>query len=249
MIASDRLTDAAPAADARLSTLSVIVPVYDEAASVAAVAADFLAVLPDVARRFEIVFVDDGSTDDTGTRVDRLAAAHPGVVHVVRHARNRGYGAALRSGLRHAALEWVFLTDGDGQFPAGELPRLLEPLRHADVVAGYRRRRADPLHRRLSGRGWSWLVRRLFGLSVRDVNCAYKLFRRDALDGVELIADGAAVSAELLTKLARRGCRIAEVPVTHRPRRVGHATGGRPRVVGRAFQELLRLRRELGRPA
>lgn len=232
--------------DALLPELSACVPAHDEEANLEAAAGDLLAELPRVAARWELILVDDGSRDRTGALADELARRHP-EVRVVHHARNRGYGAAVRSGLAAARYAYVFLTDGDRQFDPGEIPRLVAALDGADVAVGYRARRADPLGRRLSGRAWNLLVRVLFGLPVRDVNCAFKLFRRSALDGVALRAEGAAVSVELLAALRRRGHRIVELPVGHRPRRAGTPSGGSPRVALRALVELWRLRRDLDR--
>jgi glycosyltransferase involved in cell wall biosynthesis len=242
--AADEVARVAPA-DGRLPGLSAFFPVFDEESNVVPMAEALLAALPQVARRWELVIVDDGSRDATGALADAFAARHPGV-RVVHHERNRGYGAAIRSGLATARLEYVFLTDGDRQFDPAEVARLVPALERADVVVGFRARRSDPLFRRLYAVGWNALVRRLLGLPVRDVNCAFKLMRRDALAGLRLEAEGAAVSAELLARLGRSGRRIVELPVAHFPRRAGRATGGRARVVARAFAELLLLYRRLG---
>ena len=228
----------------RLPSLSACFPVHDEEANVDPMTTALLRVLPAVAERWELIIVDDGSRDGTGAIVDRLAREHPGV-RVVRHERNRGYGAAVRSGLAACRYDYVFLTDGDRQFDPADLPALLPPLAHADVVAGYRRSRADPPLRRWNTAGWNLLVRILLGVPVRDVNCAFKLLRRDAVAGLELRADGALLPAELLARIAQRGGRIVEVPVTHHPRVAGTPSGARPGVVVRAFGELIRLGREL----
>jgi glycosyltransferase involved in cell wall biosynthesis len=231
----------------RLPSLSAFFPAFDEEANVGPMVDALLAVLPEVAARFELIVVDDGSRDRTGPLADALALRHP-ALRVVHHGANRGYGAAVRSGLAAARHEYVFLTDGDRQFEPAEIARLVPHVATADAVIGWRWRRADPLPRRVAGRAWNLLVRTLLGLDVRDVNCAFKLVRRRALAGVTLAADGAAVSAELLVALRARGARIVEVPVSHRPRTRGRATGGRPAVATRALAELLAVRRE-GRAA
>lgn len=241
---ADHALAVASAAVPRLAGLSAVVPLHDEEENVAAVVSGLRAVLPEVADRFEVVLVDDGSRDGTADLVDGLATADP-AIRVVRHPENRGYGAAIRSGFAAARYEWLFLMDGDGQFDPRELPLLCGARGDADAVLGWRARRADPWQRRANTAAWNALVRTLFRLRVRDVNCAFKLVRREALGDVGTVADGAMVSTELLARLRQRGARLVEVPVTHLPRRAGRASGAAPGVVLRAFVELLRLARGL----
>jgi glycosyltransferase involved in cell wall biosynthesis len=225
--------------------LSYFFPAHDEAANLEPLVDEALAVLPTLAATYEIVIVDDGSRDETPAIADRLAAAHPDLVRVVHHETNLGYGAALRSGLRAARFELVCFTDGDRQFRVEDLGRLLGSLGpEIDVVAGYRLRRADPLIRTIYARLYRLANRIFFGLRVRDIDCACKLFRRDALEGVRIESAGAFFSAELLIKLGASGRRIAEIGVPHHPRTAGSATGARPIVVLRAVRDfwLLRLR-------
>lgn len=228
----------------RLASLSAFFPARDEEGNVLAVADALLAVLPTVAERWEIVVVDDGSRDATGALADGLAR-RDARIRAVHHREHRGYGGAVRTGLAECAHDFVLLIDGDGQFDPAELRRLIPELEHADAVVGYRVRRADPLVRRVAGVAWNVLVRLVLGLRLRDVNCAFKLLRRSALADVDLTADGAGISAELLATLVARGRRIVEVPVGHYPRRRGRASGGSPRVVVRAWPELVRIRRRL----
>jgi len=191
-----------------------------------------------VADRVEILAVDDGSTDGTGTVLDELAARLP-ELQVLRHARNRGYGPALRTGFEAARADWVFYTDADGQFRLGDLPRLVPPvLAGFPVVSGFREPRRDAWPRRLNGRVWSRLTSALLGHPLRDVNCAFKLFPRSFLQSAPTRATAAAFPAELIAAAAARGLPIAEVPVPHYPRRNGRPTGNRPDVVGRGLWEL-----------
>ena len=222
---------------ARLPSCTAFVPVHDEEASIVAVAEGLLAVLPEVADAWDLVLVDDGSRDGTAALVDRLAATYDGV-RVVRHAANRGYGAAVRSGIAAARGEWVFFTDGDGQFDPAVLADVVRALGDADVVLGWRATRADTWRRRAFTRAWNGIVRRFLGVPVRDVNCAVKLFRRSLVDAGALRVDGGAISAELLAHLARRRARVVELAVPHLPRRAGRASGGSPRVALQAFTEL-----------
>ncbi|MDQ7857246.1 MAG: glycosyltransferase family 2 protein [Armatimonadota bacterium] len=224
-----------------LGGISAVLPAYNEEAALPRTVAELRAVLAGLGGAFEIVVVDDGSTDGTGALADRLAAADP-AVRAVHHPRNLGYGAALRSGFAAARLPWVFLMDADGQFDPAELPAFVESAAAgADFVVGYRPERADAGHRTLYAKVWAWLMSALLGVGVRDVDCAFKLMRRSYLERMHLQAGGAFLSAEMLAKARRLGARFVERPVRHLPRRAGTSTGGNPRVLVRAFYELARL--------
>jgi glycosyltransferase involved in cell wall biosynthesis len=230
-----------------IERLSYFFPAHNEEANLEPLVAEALERLPALARTFEIVIVDDGSRDATPAIADRLAAAHPGIVRAVHHPVNQGYGAALRSGFRAARYDVVAFTDGDRQFRVADLGLLTARLAqgdHPDVVAGYRIRRADPLVRTLYARAYRLANLIFFGLRVRDVDCACKVFRRAALQGLRVESGGAFFSAELLIKLGANGRTVVEVGVPHHPRTAGSATGARPRVVFRAVRDfwLLRLR-------
>jgi glycosyltransferase involved in cell wall biosynthesis len=206
-----------------------------------------LATLPALADAFEIIAVDDGSRDATASIAAALTERHPDVVRLVRHPVNLGYGAALRSGFAAARYELVAFTDGDRQFKVADLGRLTARLEAADapdVVVGFRIKRADPLIRTLYARAYRLANRIFFGLRVTDVDCACKLFRRSALDALQVESGGAFFSAEVLIKLQAAGASVAEVGVPHYPRTAGSATGARPQVVLRAVRDfwLLRLR-------
>jgi glycosyltransferase involved in cell wall biosynthesis len=224
-------------------SLSVVIPCFNEEENVRRVYESAAGVLRPLALDYEILLINDGSKDRTGEIVDAIAAADPRI-RAVHHAANRGYGSALRSGFASAAKTLVFFTDGDGQFDLNELPPLLPLIERADIVHGYRLHRRDGWVRRFNGWGWTKLVDVLFGLRVRDVNCAFTLFRREIFSGDELKSTGALISAEILARAKRRGRTIAEVGVHHFPRLSGRPTGGKPRVVAQAFRELYRLRRE-----
>jgi glycosyltransferase involved in cell wall biosynthesis len=229
----------------RLAELSYFFPVHNEAANLRGLVEEALATLPGLAEAFEIVIVDDGSKDETPRLADELAGAHV-EVRAVHHATNLGYGAALRSGFAAARYANLALTDGDRQFKVADLGRLIERLGVGDVdaVVGYRIRRADPLVRTVYARVYRLANLIFFGLSVRDVDCACKLFRRSALEGVNVESGGAFFSAELLIKLRAAGRRLAEVGVPHYPRTAGSPTGAKPQVILRAVRDfwLLRLR-------
>lgn len=233
-----------------VTEVSAVLPAYDEEGNLARTVGEVTAALAGLGiERFEVVVVDDGSDDGTPELADGLAAADARV-RVVHHDRNRGYGAAVRSGFAAARYDWVFLTDGDGQFDPTELGLLLPLTERADAVVGYRRERADHVGRRVNAWLWAQVVRLVLGVHVRDVDCAFKLLRRDRLVEIgPLRADGAVISAELLLRLQRAGAGIEQVPVSHRPRQAGTPSGADLRVIGRAFRELVRLRRSLRQPS
>jgi glycosyltransferase involved in cell wall biosynthesis len=224
----------------KLSGMSVFLLAHNEADNIERVVEGFKTELPQLTDDYEIIVVNDGSSDQTGPIAERMAAAD-GHVRVVHHQLNRGYGAAVISGINAASKPYVLLSDGDGQFDPADAARLAAKAGDYDVVAGRRMRRADPLVRRLNGKAWSILMRLLFGLRISDVDCGFKLFRREALNNLQLEARGAMITTELMAKLVGRGSRIAEVDVHHLPRLAGAQSGNSLRVVGRAFKELLGL--------
>jgi glycosyltransferase involved in cell wall biosynthesis len=226
--------------DPLLPSLSIVLPCRNEAPNVERAIREAMEAARAVAERFEVVVVDDGSRDGTFD-VARTVQQSAAEVRLVRNDRGRGYGGALKRGFREARMEWVFYTDADGQFEMAQIADLVPALERHDLVTGYRAPRRDPALRLLSGRAWTALTNALLGASVRDVNCAFKLLPRSLIDRVALVSDGAAFSAELLSKARRLGYRIGEVPVRHRPRRAGRQSGASPRVVLGAVRELARL--------
>jgi len=229
---------------AQVPTISAVLPAYNEAAVIADVVRDTAAALrASGTSRFEILVVDDGSADATAARASE--GGHADDVRVLSHGGNRGYGAALRTGFEAAACDAVWLMDSDGQFDPGDLSLLLPLYGRDRVVAGYRVERSDAAVRRLNNAAFFSVVRMLFGSTVRDVNCAFKLF--PAAVGRGLWSSGAVISTELLLRARNSGYDLVEVGVSHYPRRAGQATGADPRVVARAFSELWELRRDPAR--
>lgn len=230
----------------RLASLSVCMPAYNEEANVGAMIDEVLAICRPLTDDLEVVVVDDGSKDRTAEVILEKAKAHP-EVRLVQHPVNQGYGAAVYDAFAAATKEFIFFTDSDKQFVVEEIAKLIPHLEHADLVAGYRAPRRDPWHRVLYGWGWTALVTLLFGYTVRDVDCAFKLFRREIIEkvGPRIASRGATFSAEWLVRAKRAGYRFAEVPVTHLPRQHGAQTGARLHVISRAFKELIRFRARL----
>jgi glycosyltransferase involved in cell wall biosynthesis len=229
---------------ARVPGISVFLPSHNEEGNVERVVRSWTAELPNVADNYEVIVVDDGSRDRTGEIAERLAK-EDSHVKIVRHQVNRGYGGAVISGVRAATMPYVLLCDGDGQFDPKDIERLTPFVPEYDVVAGRRVRRADHLIRRINGRAWTTLVRVLLGITISDIDCGFKLFKREKLEGMELRAHGAMISTELMARLAGRNAKVKEVDVSHLPRLSGEQSGANPKVVARAFKELLALYREL----
>jgi glycosyltransferase involved in cell wall biosynthesis len=226
--------------------VSIVLPCFNEEDNVADAIRAATKAARDNAEDFEVIVVDDGSTDRTSEVASDFVDGS-GRARLLVHPHNRGYGAALRTGIEAARQPWVLLTDADLQFDLAQLEEFAALAQSADVVAGRRMMRQDPLGRRINGALWSALTRRLVRVPVSDVDCAFKLIRRDVLERVHLTSDGALVSAELLVKLKAEGARIIEHGVRHRARVAGEQSGANPRVVARAFRELARQQRELRR--
>jgi glycosyltransferase involved in cell wall biosynthesis len=227
-------------------SVSVFFPCYNEQGNVGRTVENALRVMEKLDADFEIVIVDDGSSDDTGRIADEIAG-RDNRVKVVHHERNLGYGAALQSGFAAATKDLVFYTDGDGQFDMNEMPPLLPLMERWDIVSCYRLNRRDPLIRKVNAWAWTKLVCLLFGLKIRDIDCAFKLYKREIFDRIELSSTGALIDAEVLARAARKGYRITQEGVHHYPRTAGVQTGANPRVVLRAFKELFKLRRQIRR--
>lgn len=235
-------------------SISVFFPTFNERENLPLMVGKMRAVLERVADAWEIIIVDDGSVDGTSALADDLAAEDPRV-RVVHHGQNRGYGAALRSGIEAARMEVIFYTDSDNQFDVEELVGFLPELEHADLVVGYRRHRQDPPGRLFVARVYNLIIRLLFGLKVKDIDCSFKLGRRSLLQSFRLCSDTGLGDAELLLKAQRRGARIVELPVSHFHRTLGNVSyefaGTRrlglvkPSVPIRIFAEIARLWPEL----
>jgi len=222
-------------------SISCFFPAFNDESTIAGLVEQALAVLPELADDYEVVVVNDGSTDSTGAVLDTLAGTHPRV-RVVHHAENRGYGGALRTGFESASKELVFYTDGDGQYDVREMRSLVPLLTEGvDVVNGYKKGRADRLRRKVLGAVYNRLAHLLFSLPVRDVDCDFRLMRRDALRRVALTSSSGVICVELVHKLHAAGCSFAEVPVGHYERTSGRSQFFTPRRVARTAYDLLSL--------
>lgn len=221
-------------------SISVFLPCYNEAGNIARVADAALKVLSKIGCEYELIIVDDGSKDETGKIAEKLAGGND-TVRVVHHETNLGYGAALQSGFKAAAKELVFYTDGDGQFDIGEMPALLGLMDEYDIVSCYRVNRRESMVRKFNAWCWTQLVCILFGMRIRDIDCAFKLYRREIFEHIELSSTGALIDAEILARAIRKGYKVVQMPVHHYPRMVGEQTGAKLSVILRAFKELFKL--------
>jgi len=225
-------------------SISVFFPCYNEQENVARTTQQAITVLENLPCDYEVIIVNDGSSDATARIADEIAAQNKNV-RVVHHPTNRGYGAALQSGFNAAHKNLVFYTDGDGQFDIGEMPPLLPLMTDYDIVSCYRLNRQDNLLRKINAWCWTKLVCLLFHIKIRDIDCAFKLYKRKIFDNISMVSTGALIDAEILARAVRKGYKIAQRPVRHYPRTAGTQTGANLKVILRAFKELFRLHKEV----
>jgi glycosyltransferase involved in cell wall biosynthesis len=220
--------------------LTVVLPAHNEAENLPIVVPEVISTLPRFADDFEVIVVDDGSRDGTCQILESLTRKHR-QLRVERHKVNRGYGAALATGFRSSTGDFVMFMDSDRQFRIADLELLSPFVGKFDVVAGFRKERNDPLHRRVFAEIFNVTVRVLFGVHMRDIDCAFKVFRGNQIRSLNLTAPGALTNTEIQAKLRRIGATVEQVGVNHYPRVAGQATGGSLRVIVRAMRETVAL--------
>lgn len=220
-------------------------PAFNEEGNIASTILDASHAAKRIAHDYEIIIVNDGSLDKTAQIVKELIKVDP-YLRLVNHHKNRGYGAAVKTGLNSCRKDWIFFTDSDGQFHYDEIETFVESAGSADLIMGYRKKRMDPFHRvfvaQVLLKLWNFV---LFGLTVRDVDCAYKLFSKKVNDSIKLKTESAITVSEFIIKAKASGFTIKQLPVTHYPRKFGEQTGGNWRVILRAARESFRLYKEL----
>jgi glycosyltransferase involved in cell wall biosynthesis len=222
--------------------VSVFFPAYNDAPSLPNLIGKTFAVLEAHVSDFEVIAVNDGSQDNTGEVLASLAAQYGPRMRVVTHEVNRGYGGALRSGFEAATKEFVFYTDGDGQYDVGELPKLLERMRPSvSFVNGYKLERNDPWHRIWIGKTYNQFARLLFDVNLRDIDCDFRLIRRSLIEEIELESTSGTVCVELVRKLELCGMDVEEVGVHHYPRLHGKSQFFRIKSLLTTFYQLFRL--------
>lgn len=225
----------------KLPNLSVVFPSYNDAHSLPRLVKKALQILPVVAKKYEIIVVNDGSKDDTQAILDNLRKTSP-LVTCISHKKNRGYGAALRSGFKRARMEYIFYTDGDGQYDVSELKKLVCFINDdCDMVSGYKIHRSDPWFRKVAGALYNNFARAIFAIHVRDIDCDFRLFRRSILRGIKLNVTSGAFDASFLRQLERKHARIQEVPVHHYLRLYGRSQMLHPAHLFRSFFDITKL--------
>jgi hypothetical protein len=221
-------------------SLSLVMPAHNEVDNIEVVIRRALEILPLHTDTFEIIPVNDGSKDQTGRVLDHLATEDDRI-RPVHHRVNRGYGDALKSGFAASRYDYVMFMDSDRQFDVADIQRLAPFVGTHDVVAGFRMERSDPIIRRINAEVFNLAVRILFGVHMRDLDCAFKIFRGDQLRSLDLVTGGALINAEIQAKLRRQGAALEQVGVPHYPRVAGSATGGSLKVILRAMKETIQL--------
>lgn len=221
-------------------SMTVFYPCYNEEANVERVTQAALETCERLFEDYEVIIVNDGSRDRTGEIADQLAAENPRV-RAVHNRPNRGYGGALARGFREASKDFIFYTDGDGQFDFAEMERILPLLDQYEIVSCYRMNRQDPLPRKVNAFCWGTLVNTLFGIRLRDIDCAFKIYPKRFIDEIEMLSTGALIDTEMLAKARRLGYTIGQMGVHHYPRTAGQQTGANFKVILRAFRELFKL--------
>lgn len=230
-------------------SLSVFFPFYNEEKNIKAVIDQAVFVLENLKEisEYEIIIVDDGSLDSTKKIAEEIIKTN-NKIRLISHAKNLGYGKALLSGIRASRNDYVFFTDGDLQFDINEIGKFLEYIPEYKTVVGYRFPREGSIMRVMNTKTWNALNRYVFGLKIKDADCAFKLFERKTIANLNILSGGAMTSAEILLRLQRAGVKIKEIPVKHLPRKNGSPTGAKPAVIIRALKEFvwLYLNTELG---
>ena len=225
--------------------LSVIIPAFNEKEVIEDMVNHAFNALDGIGLgSYEVVVVDDGSKDRTGEILALLVQQYSPRLRVLTHQRNLGYGRSLRDGFEGAQYPLVFFTDADLQFDVGEVGHLLERVQEFDIVSGYRAPRKDPRRRLFISWVYNQVVQRLFGIKVRDVDCAFKLFNKKVLDSISINFPGFTINLEILAKAIRKGYTLCEVPVTHYPRMAGTSTVTIRSIIS-TIGNIIRLRREL----
>jgi glycosyltransferase involved in cell wall biosynthesis len=228
----------------KIADLSVFFPAYNEGSRVATTVKRAIKVLPKVAKRWEVLVINDGSKDNTGQIIDQLAKKNKNI-RAIHHKTNKGYGAAFKSGLYGSKYEWIAFTDSDGQFDFSEIVNFINKQREslADIVIGYYKKRQVSKSKIITSKMWEYLVFFLFGLKVRDIDCGFKFISKKVVEAIPALESerGAFISSEFLVKARKKGFKIVEIPVTHYPRAGGIGTGRDLKVIVNSFKDLFKL--------
>lgn len=228
--------------------ISVFLPTYNEEENIREVIINTQKVLSDVASKWELIIVNDGSSDGTLKIAQELSVSNKNI-RVINHKVNSGYGSSLKSGFYESKYDWIAFTDSDGQFDFNEITKFIEKQKEtkADLVIGYYAKRRVSFSKKITSKLWEFLVFVMFGLKVRDIDCGFKLISKKVIETIPRLESerGAFISSELLIKSKNNGFKIVEVAVTHYPRTKGEGTGRKFNVILKSFIDLLRLWKKL----
>ncbi len=226
----------------KVPSLSAFFPAYNDAPSLPGLIEKTFAVLPQIADVFEVIVVNDGSSDATASVLGQLQDRFGPSLRVIEHPENRGYGGALRTGLGAARFDFVFYTDGDGQYDVDELPLLIREMQDGvGLVNGYKLKRHDPWHRICIGWAYNRFARALFGIVIRDIDCDFRLMRRGTLRQLSLRSTTGSICVELVRGIELSGCGVLEVGVHHYPRAYGRSQFFRVRSLLTTLRQLIDL--------
>jgi glycosyltransferase involved in cell wall biosynthesis len=230
--------------DTKIKELSVFLPIYNEEGNVASVIESTIAAASKYAEKWEILLIDDGSSDNT-LKIVTEAAQSSTNIRVIRHEKNLGYGASLKTGFYNSKYDWIAFIDSDGQFDFSEIAKFIEKQKEtgADLVIGYYKKRKVSLTKIITSKVWETVVFIFFGLKVHDIDCGFKLISRKVIDKIPKLESkrGAFISSELLIKSKKMNLKFAEVPITHYPRLRGQGTGRKLNVIIESFMDLFKL--------
>lgn len=232
-----------------IGELSVFLPAFNEEANIKSVVLKTKEVLEEVADKWELIVVNDGSSDATKEIVDRMSQKDPRI-KIISHPSNRGYGAALKTGFYSCLYPWISFIDSDGQFDFSEIKNFIEKQKEsgADLVIGYYKKRRVSFVKILTSKIWEFSVFTFFGLRARDIDCGFKLISKRVIAEIPKLESerGAFISSELLIKAKKKGFKIVEIPVTHYPRLKGEGTGRNFNVIIKSYIDLFKLWKKLG---
>lgn len=224
----------------KIKELSYFCPAYNEEENLETHVKRVLLVLEEIAEKYELLIVNNGSTDKTPEIADNLAKTHPSI-RVIHHESNRDYGGALKTGFENCKFELIAYTDSDLQFDFEDVKPMLPFFPSFDAVIGYRKNRQDSLYRKFQSKIFNLLTKIMFRLKVKDINCSLKVIKKEFVDQIKITSRSSFIDAEILIKILKRGAKIKEMGITHYARTAGAATGHRPMVIFITFKEMFSM--------
>ncbi len=225
-----------------MKSISVFFPAYNDEGTIAKIVSDADSVLNSIIKDYEILIIDDCSPDNTGKIADKLAKSNK-KIKVIHHEKNKGIGGVLVSGYKNAKKDYVFYTDGDAQYDIKEIEKLIKYIPQSDIVIGYRKKRADPFIRKLTSKVYNILIRVLFNLKVKDVDCSFKLIKKSLIDQIDLKTSSGFVDAELMWKLKKKyNHKIIQIPVNHYERKFGKTQFFKFKLIYDMFLDMFKIR-------